>query len=231
VGPTLAITTKKPDQRSPISIYEIQQKGVIGALHDRVISNRRTRVLADHLASLIPAGSHVLDVGCGDGGIDCLIKKRRPDVAIEGIDPLLRPIVLIPVRPFDGENIPFPDRSFDVVMFVDVLHHTSDPRVLLREAVRVGKTVLIKDHFCEGFLAGETLRLMDWVGNARHGVALPYNYWSKAAWTTAFEHLGLHTREIKFKLNLYPIPLAWFFDRSLHFIALCERGNPTASPH
>jgi SAM-dependent methyltransferase len=219
-----------PDQGPPTSSHGHQQKGVIGAVHDRFISIRRTGVLANHLASLIPADSHVLDVGCGDGAIDCLIKKRRPDVAIEGIDPLLRPTVLIPVRPFDGENIPFPDDSFDVVMFVDVLHHTSDPRVLLREAVRVGKALLIKDHFCEGLLAGETLRLMDWVGNARHGVALPYNYWSKVAWTAAFDELRLHTREMKFKLDLYPIPLAWFFDRSLHFIALCERGNPTANP-
>jgi SAM-dependent methyltransferase len=31
---------------------------------------------------------------------------------------------------------PFSEDSFDMVMFVDVLHHTSDPRVLLREAVR-----------------------------------------------------------------------------------------------
>ncbi len=202
-----------------------QQSGVIGAVHDRFIFSRRTRVLAEHLASLIPRGSRVLDVGCGDGTIDCLIKQKQPEVEIEGIDPLLRPQVHIPVRTFDGRNIPYPDRSFDVVMFVDVLHHTKDPRILLREAARVGETVLIKDHFREGFLANETLRLMDWVGNARHGVALPYNYWPKSQWIGAFDELGLNTRTMKSKLNLYPIPLSWFFDRSLHFIAFCGRTN------
>ena len=55
-------------------------------------------------------------------------------------------------------------------MFVDVLHHTDDPMVLLREAGRVASGfVLIKDHTQNGILAGRRLRFMDWVGNARHG--------------------------------------------------------------
>ena len=223
MGPTLAITTKMTEQQRPAS-HE-KKNSVIGAVHDRFIFSRRTRVLADHLAGLIPPGSRVLDVGCGDGTIDCLIKERQPDVEIEGIDPLLRPQVHILVRTFDGEHIPYPDRSFDVVMLVDVLHHTADPGILLREAARVGKAVLIKDHFREGLFANETLRLMDWVGNARHGVALPYNYWPKSEWIAAFDQLGLNTRTMKCELDLYPIPLSWFFDRSLHFIAFCGRGN------
>jgi SAM-dependent methyltransferase len=223
VEPTLGITIRMTEQQRP-ALHE-KKNGVIGAVHDRFIFSRRTRVLADHLASLIPSGSHVLDVGCGDGTIDCLIKERQPDVEIEGIDPLLRPQVHIPVRVFDGAHIPYPDRSFDVVLFVDVLHHTADPRILLREAERVGKALLIKDHFREGLLANETLRLMDWVGNARHGVALPFNYWPESEWIAAFDELGLNTRTMKRKLDLYPIPLSWFFDRSLHFIAFCERGN------
>ena len=72
-------------------------------------------------------------------------------------------------------NFRHPDASFDVVMFVDVLHHTDDPLLLLQEAQRVGKIILVKDHFRKGFLAGPTLRFMDWVGNAHHGVVLPYN--------------------------------------------------------
>jgi SAM-dependent methyltransferase len=206
-----------PDKREPATQYE-KQNGVIGAVHDRFIFSRRTRVLADHLASLIPSGSHVLDVGCGDGTIDRLIKERQPDIEIEGIDTLLRPKVHIPVRRFDGENIPYPDRSFDVVMFVDVLHHTVDPLILLREAVRVAPTLVIKDHFREGLFAQNTLRLMDWVGNAHHGVALLYNYWDQKQWAQAFGELGL-LPEREVSPALYPIPFAWVFGRNLHFIA------------
>ena len=46
-------------------------------------------------------------------------------------------------------------------MFVDVLLHTLDPMILLREAIRVARqTVVIKDHTLDGLLAGPTLRAM-----------------------------------------------------------------------
>ena len=145
-------------------------------MHQKFVHSRRVRVLAGHLASLLPKNAKVLDVGCGDGAIDRLILNKRPDVSIEGVDVFVRPQTQIQVRAFDGVSLPFPASSFDAVMFVDVLHHTLDPRVLLREAGRVANTILMKDHFRDGFLAGPTLRLMDWVGNAHHGVPLPYNY-------------------------------------------------------
>jgi SAM-dependent methyltransferase len=192
---------------------------MVGALHEKLVFPRRVRVLADNLARLIPAGSRILDVGCGDGSIDRLILQERPDLTLEGIDVLVRPESRISIRPFDGSTIPHPDGSFDIVMFVDVLHHTGDPRVLLREAARVGRVILIKDHFREGLWAGPTLRFMDWVGNAHHGVALPYNYWTRAQWTAAFEELGLRVIEMKSSLGLYPHPASWFFDRTLHFVA------------
>ncbi|HEV2387749.1 MAG TPA: class I SAM-dependent methyltransferase [Candidatus Acidoferrales bacterium] len=197
---------------------------VAGFVHEKFVFGRRTSVLAGHLAALIPAGGRVLDVGCGDGTIDCLIARLRPDVAIEGIDVLVRASARIPVKAFDGRVIPYPEASFDVVMFVDVLHHAGDPLILLREALRVGRAILVKDHLQEGLLAAPTLRLMDWVGNAHHGVALPYNYWSKAEWSTAFRELGITATKMTVKLGLYPAPASWVFERELHFIAKLERG-------
>ena len=195
---------------------------VVGALHANLVFGRRVRVLAGHLVSLIPENCRILDVGCGDGTIDSLIMQQRPDVTIEGIDVLVRPGAHIPVKSFDGTTIPFPDRSFDAAMFIDVLHHTDDPLVLLREAARVAKIVLIKDHFREGFLSNETLRFMDWVGNAYHGVVLPYNYWSRAQWERAFSQLNLHISSMKNSLGLYPAPASWVFDRGLHFVAALQ---------
>jgi len=198
---------------------------MIGTLHKKLVFTRRVRVLAQHIADLLPQRARVLDVGCGDGQIDGVILMRRPDVSIEGIDVLVRPQTRIPVRPFDGTSIPFPLASFDVVMFVDVLHHTPDPRVLFREAVRVAPIVVIKDHFREGLFAQSTLRMMDWVGNAHHGVALPYNYWNRRQWTQAFGELGL-LPEREISPALYPVPFSWIFGRKLHFIArLVPRTN------
>lgn len=189
-------------------------------LHHRWISNRRACILSRRLAQVIPADCSVLDVGCGDGQIAKLISNRRPDLKIRGVDVLLREETWIPVSQFDGQKLPADDDSVDVVMLIDVLHHTEDPMVLLREAKRVArKAIVLKDHTRDGLLAGATLRWMDQVGNQRYGVALPYNYWKRQQWLDAFEPLKLKLDLWQSKLGIYPWPAQPIFDRSLHFVA------------
>ncbi len=194
---------------------------MLGTLHQRYVSDRRVNVLARAVSSMLPDNASVLDVGCGDGQLSSRISKMRRDVQVRGIDVLKRPHTEIPVQEFDGSTIPFPDGSFDVVLFVDVLHHTSDPMVPLREARRVARrAIIIKDHTLTGMFAYNTLRFMDRVGNKRHGVALPYNYWTPAQWQTAVRELGVSATVWRKDLELYPRPARWLFERSLHFLAL-----------
>lgn len=176
--------------------------------------------LAAHLSEMLPGDATVLDVGCGDGMLDALIEKARPDVSITGVDVLLRPNARIPVTQFDGNSIPFEADSFDVVMFIDVLHHTVDPFVLMREASRVARQfVVIKDHTMDGVLSYTTLRFMDWFGNKPHGVALPYNYWRERQWRSAFGELQMEVVEWRNKLGLYASIPDLVFGRGLHMIA------------
>jgi SAM-dependent methyltransferase len=192
---------------------------VLDRVHERHVLGRRVRVLAAHIAELVPRGARVLDVGCGDGLLARAVLDRRPDVVIEGIDVLVRPDAAIPVAPFDGARIPVGDKSVDAVVFVDVLHHTTDPTTLLKEAARVAReAVIIKDHLADAPLAGLTLRFMDRVGNARHGVALPYTYWRRAQWRRAFDDVGLTVDVWREDLGLYPPIASAVFDRSLHVL-------------
>ncbi|MFY9793236.1 MAG: class I SAM-dependent methyltransferase [Candidatus Sulfotelmatobacter sp.] len=197
----------------------------IGVLHEKLVFNRRVEILAGWFAQIAPRSARVLDVGCGDGLIAAALQSRRTDLVITGIDVLARSHTHIPVDMFDGANIPFDDRSFDVVLFSDVLHHTSDPAILLREARRVtSQSVLIKDHNRNGLLAGPRLRLMDWVGNARFGVALPYNYWTERQWHEAWRVTGLKPEQMVTRIGLYPTPVDWLFGAKLHFITLLSRS-------
>jgi SAM-dependent methyltransferase len=193
------------------------------SIHAHYVAPRRAALLAGKLAPLLPQKARVLDVGCGAGEVSRAIFNLRPDLQIEGVEVLLRGNPQMKVTPFDGHTLPFPDSSFDAVIFVDVLHHAEDPSRLLRESGRVAsQCVVIKDHTAEGVLAGVTLRFLDRVGNARHGVALPYRYWKREQWIRELESARLSAVSWNGRLGLYPWPASIFFDRSLHFIARLE---------
>lgn len=195
----------------------------IERLHGASIQGARLEGLAHHLAEVVPQGSSVLDVGCGDGRLAARLQSVRPDLVIEGIDVLKREKAWIPVQSFDGRTIPRADASVDVLMFIDVLHHTDNPTGLLREAVRVARrNIIIKDHLSDGWLALPTLRFMDRIGNARYGVALPGNYWNRQDWDDAFHALSLKAVEWRGDLRMYPTLVDMWFGRSLHFLAQLE---------
>jgi SAM-dependent methyltransferase len=203
---------------------------LVGQVHDGVILGRRVERLTTLLGSMFPPAAHVLDVGSGDGKLAAELQRLRPDCRFEGIDVLVREGTAIPVRSFDGHTIPAPDRSVDAVLLVDVLHHAADADKLLRESARVARQcVIVKDHVREGIAAEPTLRLMDWVGNAHHGVRLPYNYWTPEQWQAALRQSGLVARSWRRELGLYPRPITWFCDRSLHVLALLEPASTNGS--
>ena len=193
----------------------------IARSHRALVFGRRARVLAEALAPLIPAEARsVLDIGCGDGTIASLIAERRPELAVEGVEVIPRPSCGVPCRAFDGAKLPFPDRSFDVCLFVDVLHHTTDVTQLLREAARVSRTcVVLKDHLSESSFDHAMLRAMDWIGNRPHGVTLTYNYQSRIQWQGHFAACGLRATQVSSDLPLYPFPFSKIFGRKLHFVA------------
>jgi SAM-dependent methyltransferase len=195
----------------------------VGYLHDRGILHRRVTTLASAIAPLLPKSARVLDVGCGDGLLDEALLDMRPDLRIEGVDVLVRADTPIPVREFDGWQLPFADGEYDVAMAIDVFHHASDAEALMGEMKRVARgPLVIKDHLLHGLPSELILRVMDWVGNSRHGVRLPFSYWSEAEWRSAWDRCGIRPVSILRHLNLYPLPLSLIFERDMHFIATLE---------
>lgn len=193
---------------------------VLDIAHGELIYPRRISQLSQSIANLLPAKSRVLDIGCGDGLLSSQILEKRGDISVQGIDVLVRNKTFIPVTEFNGAVVPYPDGFFDVAILVDVLHHTNDPTILLREAKRVSrKAIVIKDHTSNGPMADLRLRFMDWVGNSRHGVVLPYNYWPLETWKTELTKLNLEIETWVSKLDIYPWWANWLFGSSLHFVA------------
>ncbi len=199
----------------------------VGVAHDTLVYGRRIERLAVLVAGRIPPGASVLDVGSGDGKLAARVLKLRPDVTIRGVDTLARPATAIPVDIFDGLSLPQPSHSVDVVTCIDVLHHAAAPARLLGECARVARrAVIVKDHLREGIFANATLRFMDWVGNARYGVALPYRYLARAEWKDLITRCGLAEEQWSERLGLYAWPADWVFGRRLHvLVTLTDRSQ------
>jgi len=85
--------------------------------------------------------SRVLDVGCGTGKWAALLASSGHDVS--GIEPSMemlcraRARVKADLRQGKGEALPWPDGSFDRVIYINVLHHLTDPLRALSESFRV----------------------------------------------------------------------------------------------
>jgi SAM-dependent methyltransferase len=182
--------------------------------------HRRVNVLAKSIAEFLPDSATVLDIGCGDGLIDKLILDLRPNITIEGCDVQVRNFIHMPVLEFKGTELPFESKSFDFTLFIDVLHHTSDPSILLAEAKRVSRQgIIVKDHLTNKIFAIPILRLMDRAGNSRYNVNLPYNYWPENKWLNELARLDLNIRSWSTNIPIYPWWASWLFGSGLHFIA------------
>ncbi|MDR3369144.1 methionine biosynthesis protein MetW [Rhodoferax sp.] len=101
------------------------------------------------LAELVPPGSRVLDLGCGDGAMLAHLQKTRActGYGIELADTnvlacVQRGVNVIQLNLDEGLSM-FEDASFDVVLQIDTLQHLRNAEVMLRETVRVGRIGIV----------------------------------------------------------------------------------------
>jgi ubiquinone/menaquinone biosynthesis C-methylase UbiE len=92
--------------------------------------------MALEIARVIPEGSEVLDVGCGNGYIAHHLSAML-GARVRGIDLEDTTEAPIDYLRYDGLRFPAEDNSFDAVLFCYVLHHAQDVGVIIREMRRV----------------------------------------------------------------------------------------------
>ncbi len=96
------------------------------------------------IATLVPVGSRVLDLGCGDGALMAHLQEHRActgyGIEIDDANVLAcvrRGVPVIQLNLDDGLSL-FGDQSFDVVLQIDTLQHLRNAQTMLRETARVG---------------------------------------------------------------------------------------------
>ena len=101
------------------------------------------------IAELVPAGSRVLDLGCGNGELLAWLQKHKgcSGYGIEIDDAnvhacVQRGVNVIQLNLEEGLAL-FDDRSFDVVLQIDTLQHLRNTERMLRETARVGRIGIV----------------------------------------------------------------------------------------
>ena len=101
------------------------------------------------IAELVPRGSRVLDLGCGDGAMLAHLQATRDcsgyGIEIDDANVLAcvqRGVNVIQLNLDQGLAM-FDDASFDVVLQIDTLQHLRNAEVMLRETVRVGRVGIV----------------------------------------------------------------------------------------
>lgn len=214
------------------------------ASHQKLSHGHRIGVLVELLGQRIrglglPAPIRVLDVGCGDMTLAKGLMAQGEDIDITCVD-IHPPPPELPGRDpfwtryqqFDGQALPFAEQSFDVVVFSDVLHHVPSASLqpLLASAARVGRFVVIKDHFEYGWLSRQVLRAMDFVGNYGYGISVPERYFSEDSFARVIGGAGLKMEQVDIGVRLYdhlPVVRTLLSPR-WQFLATCARA--TSSP-
>ena len=101
------------------------------------------------IAEMVPAGSRVLDLGCGNGELLALLRNRRQcsgyGIEIDDANVLAsarRDVNVIQLNLEEGLAL-FDDQSFDVVLQLDTLQHLRHTERMLQETARVGRTGIV----------------------------------------------------------------------------------------
>lgn len=172
--------------------------------------------MALEIARAIPAGSRVLDVGCGNGFIahhlSALLGSR-----VVGIDVATDTEALIPYWQFDGRKFPVSDGAFDAALFCYVLHHAQSLKPILaeaRRALREGGLLVVYEDIPERWWDRIVCAIHNHKWRRRTG---PCMFLGEAEWRDTFAAEGFElcsTRRIsRWRKAVHPVSRRFFLVR------------------
>ncbi|MHB1017782.1 MAG: methionine biosynthesis protein MetW [Coriobacteriia bacterium] len=101
------------------------------------------------IASLVPEGSRVLDLGCGDGALLAHLRDTRHctvrgvDISTEGVTSCVARGIPVIQADLDEGLRDLPDDSFDVIVLSQTLQEIRNLRHLIAEVMRVGRRSIV----------------------------------------------------------------------------------------
>jgi SAM-dependent methyltransferase len=193
-----------------------------------VISNSYRENTFEHLrrelAAAAPLG-RVLDFGSGDGWFAGEVMRHGLAQEVVCVDVMRRDHTVVEPILYDGDRLPFADRTFDLVYAVDVMHHVPRPPAALEDALRCARrSFVLKDH---NYLAKPNkivLAVLDEIGNRRFGVPTVHTYQRRWEWLPVIEAQGFTQRSLRHPISCETRPVLSWFVNEFQFIGRWDRA-------
>jgi SAM-dependent methyltransferase len=183
------------------SLRKFIRKRAKNEVDHKFISMQRAKMNFEKIKEYIE-GEKILDLGAGDGFLALEINKQlSKDVLL--VDILDYNSTDLPLILYDPEGkLPLSDNEVDTTILYTVLHHSSDPKYLLQEAMRVTKKrLIIKEAYVEKEENRMTNSFFDWFYNRVVGdedINVPLNFLKIEGWKKILNSHGFEVIETEY---------------------------------
>ncbi len=168
---------------------------------------RRTIIIAEEILPSLTGAKTILDFGCGNMLISkYIVEKLNKKIKITGLDVIDLNMTDLNHVLYDGKKIPFKDKQFDVVIAIFALHHTDNPKEMLKECIRVARyKVILAEDIYQNRIEEIITKGADWIINH---FALSQdtqsNFLSINEWKEEFLKNNVRLAQVK-RINLAPL--------------------------
>lgn len=155
--------------------------------------NLRANAILHSFASSIKPNSTILDIGAGKGLL-AEEMTRQLNARVTMVDVASYNQSGLPLTICDSRKLAFADNSFDYAILSFVLHHTPKPEIILGEALRVAREVVIIENDVRNKLHGWLTQAIDSWPAIQYGTPPCYFTKTREQWLETFRQFHVNAR-------------------------------------
>ena len=171
---------------------------------------QRAEDIVAYIKEFLEPKRSIIDIGAGCCHVSNILLRNGyhvspVDIADNSWTPDVSPVI------YDGRHLPYADDTFDIALLLAVLHHTPNPDLVLLEAKRVAKNVIILEDIYRDTVNRYVTYWSDSIGNLEFR-GHPHTNKTDRDWRKTFERLGFSLLARKYRRSY------WVFSHGVYVL-------------